>query len=83
MSAAQLMSTIMTETQYLPTAEVSVSVEKLTNQDRTEVLAFLAERPIHTVVWPALSATTNLRAHSIVAPFTVAVIPKVDLKEWP
>jgi predicted GNAT family acetyltransferase len=49
MSAAQLMSTIMTETQYLPTTEVSVSVEKLTNQDRTEVLAFLAERPIHTV----------------------------------
>jgi predicted GNAT family acetyltransferase len=39
----------MTETQYLPTAEVTVSVERLTNQDRNEVLAFLAERPIHTV----------------------------------
>jgi predicted GNAT family acetyltransferase len=39
----------MTETQYLPTAEVSVSVEKLTDQDRNEVLAFLTERPIHTV----------------------------------
>lgn len=49
MSAAELMSTVMTETQYLPTAEVSVSVARLTNQDRNEVLAFLAERPIHTV----------------------------------
>ena len=49
MSAAKLMSTVMTETQYLPTAEVSVSVTQLTNQDRNEVLAFLAERPIHTV----------------------------------
>jgi predicted GNAT family acetyltransferase len=49
MSAAQLMSTVMTETQYLPTAEVSVSVERLTNNDQNEVLAFLAERPIHTV----------------------------------
>src|SRR5882762_7901375 len=49
MSAAQLMNTVMTETQYLPTAEVSVSVERLTNEDRNEVLAFLGERPIHTV----------------------------------
>jgi predicted GNAT family acetyltransferase len=49
MSAAELMSNIMTETQYLPTAEVSVSVAQLTNQDRNEVLSFLAERPIHTV----------------------------------
>jgi uncharacterized protein len=49
MSAAELMSTVMTETQYLPTAEVTVSVAELTNPDRNEVLAFLAERPIHTV----------------------------------
>jgi uncharacterized protein len=49
MSAAELMSTVMNETQYLPTAEVTVSVTELTNQDRNEVLAFLAERPIHTV----------------------------------
>jgi hypothetical protein len=41
MSAAELMSTVMTETQYLPTAEVFVSVTRLTNQDRNEVLAFL------------------------------------------
>lgn len=49
MSAAQLMNSVMTESQYLPTAEVSVSVEPLTEENRNEVLAFLAERPIHTV----------------------------------
>lgn len=49
MSTAQLMNTVMTETQYLPTAEVTVSVERLTDQDRNEVLTFLVERPIHTV----------------------------------
>ena len=49
MSTAQLMNTVMTENQFLPTAEVTVSVEPLTEQDRNEVLSFLAERPIHTV----------------------------------
>jgi predicted GNAT family acetyltransferase len=43
------MSDVMTETQYLPIAEVTVSVFPLTNADENEVLAFLAERPIHTV----------------------------------
>ena len=49
MSTAQLMSAVMTETQYLPAAAVSVSVTELTNQDCNEVLSFLGERPIHTV----------------------------------
>jgi uncharacterized protein len=49
MSAAELMNSVMTETQYLPTAEVTVTVAKLTNEDRNEVLSFLGERPIHTV----------------------------------
>lgn len=44
-----LMTTVMAETQYLPQADVSVSVSKLTEQDRNEVLAFLAQRPLHTV----------------------------------
>ncbi|HXD34408.1 MAG TPA: GNAT family N-acetyltransferase [Pyrinomonadaceae bacterium] len=49
MSAAQLMNTVMAESQYLPSADTTVSVAKLTDEDRNEVLAFLAERPIHTV----------------------------------
>lgn len=49
MSAAELMNNVMAESQYLPTSETSVSVTKLTNQERNEVLSFLSERPIHTV----------------------------------
>lgn len=43
------MHEVMTETQFLPSGDVSVSVEPLAEADRTEVLAFLAEQPIHNV----------------------------------
>jgi GNAT superfamily N-acetyltransferase len=49
MSTSILMNSVMAETQYLPAADVTVSVVKLTNEDRNEVLSFLTERPIHTV----------------------------------
>jgi predicted GNAT family acetyltransferase len=39
----------MAETPYLPEANVTVSVIELTEDDRNEVLAFLAERPVQTV----------------------------------
>jgi uncharacterized protein len=44
-----LMGAVMAETPYLPEANLSVEVTELTEEDRNEVLAFLAERPIHTV----------------------------------
>src|SRR2546429_6592579 len=44
-----LMTTVMAETPYLPEADVSVTVIQLAEDDRNEVFAFLAERPIHTV----------------------------------
>ena len=50
MSIAKLMNAVMCEDQYLPSADVSVSVDRLTNEERNETLAFLAERPIHTVI---------------------------------
>jgi predicted GNAT family acetyltransferase len=50
MSIANLMKTVMSDDQYLPTAEVSVSIERLTEHERNETLAFLAERAIHTVI---------------------------------
>lgn len=50
MSLANLMHSVMIENQYLPTAEVSVSTELLTNKARNETLAFLAERAVHTVI---------------------------------
>jgi predicted GNAT family acetyltransferase len=44
-----LMNVVMAETPYLPEADVTVDVTELTEDDRNEVLAFLAERPVHTV----------------------------------
>ncbi len=44
-----LMNTVMAETPYLPEADMTVSVIELAEEDRNEVIAFLAERPIHTV----------------------------------
>jgi len=44
-----LMNVVMAETPYLLEADVTVDVIELTEDDRNEVLAFLAERPVHTV----------------------------------
>jgi predicted GNAT family acetyltransferase len=44
-----LMTTVMAETPYLPEADITVSLTELTEDERNEVLAFLGERPIHTV----------------------------------
>lgn len=44
-----LMTEVMSETPYLPEADVTVNVFELKEDDRNEVLAFLAERPVHTV----------------------------------
>jgi len=48
-SLNSLMNTVMSETPYLPEADVQVDLIELNEEDRNEVLAFLAERPIHTV----------------------------------
>jgi uncharacterized protein len=50
MSIANLMKRVMIDDQYLPSADVSVTIEPLTNNERNETLAFLAERAIHTVI---------------------------------
>ncbi|MDQ3817234.1 MAG: GNAT family N-acetyltransferase [Acidobacteriota bacterium] len=44
-----LMTSVMSETPYLPEADVTVTTTGLTEEDRNEVLAFLSERPIQTV----------------------------------
>lgn len=48
-SMSELMNTVMAGTQFLPEARVTVATEELTEEDRNEVLAFLAERPTQTV----------------------------------
>jgi predicted GNAT family acetyltransferase len=49
MPVAALINSLEMETRYLPIAEASIGVEALANQNEKEVLAFLSERPIHTV----------------------------------
>jgi predicted GNAT family acetyltransferase len=48
-SMSELMNTVMAETQFLPEARVTVTTGELTEEERNEVLAFLAERPTQTV----------------------------------
>ena len=62
-SYQSLMNTLMAATPYLPEADVTVDVFELTEDDRNEVLAFLAERPIHTVCM-----TGFIRDNGLVSP---------------
>lgn len=63
-SLNELMTTVMAETPYLPEADVTVSVFPLTDEDRNEVLAFLAERPVQTVCLAGF-----IRDNGLVSPF--------------
>jgi uncharacterized protein len=54
MSVAALMDGVMAMTQFLPEAEVSVTTYALGKGEREEALAFLAERPVHTVCMAGL-----------------------------
>jgi predicted GNAT family acetyltransferase len=49
MSHAQIMHTVMEESAYLPLPNVTLSVSELVETETNEVIAFLSERPIHTV----------------------------------
>jgi predicted GNAT family acetyltransferase len=62
-SLNSLMNTVMADTPYLPEADVTVTVFELTEEDRNEVLAFLAERPRHTVCM-----TGFIRDNGLVSP---------------
>jgi len=64
MSLIPFMRAITTETQYLATAEVTASVKTLADEQKSRVLAFLEERPIHTVVMVGL-----IRHNGLVSPF--------------
>jgi predicted GNAT family acetyltransferase len=49
MSLEQTMRTVMEENAYLPETTLLLTVNALVEEETTEVLAFLSERPIHTV----------------------------------
>ena len=50
MSLEAMMREVMAGTPYLPATDLPVTTEELREEDRLEVLSFLAERPLHTVV---------------------------------
>lgn len=50
MSRQTMMHSIMEETAALPLPDLSLTVSKLADDEKNEVLGFLAERPIHTVI---------------------------------
>ena len=63
MSVATLMDGVMTETQFLPEVSDEVSTYALSEDERSEVLAFLAERAVHTVCMAGL-----IRDNGVVSP---------------
>lgn len=54
MSVATLMDGVMAGTQFLPEPKIGVTTCALVESEREEVLAFLAERPVHTVCMAGL-----------------------------
>jgi predicted GNAT family acetyltransferase len=49
MSLEQTMRVVMEDNAYLPEAKLTLTVNELVEEETNEVLAFLAERPIHTI----------------------------------
>ncbi len=54
MSLEQLMQTVMEESAFLPQPDLNLTVSRLAEDEKAEVLGFLAERPIHTVIMMGL-----------------------------
>jgi hypothetical protein len=54
MSLNLLQQRVMAETPFLPKADVTVTTEPLTDGEREEVLAFLSEDPLNTIIMAGL-----------------------------
>lgn len=62
MSIEHLMHTVMEETAYLPEPDVTLTTNELVEAETNEVLAFLSERPIHTVCMTGLIRDNGLQS---------------------
>lgn len=62
MSVATLMDGVMERTQFLSLPEVGVETYALGEDEREEVLTFLAERPVHTVCMAGLIRDNGVRS---------------------
>ncbi len=60
MSLEQMMQTVMEDTAFLPQSNLALTVSEFTESDTKEVIAFLAERPIHTVIMMGLIRDNGL-----------------------
>lgn len=50
MSTGQIMHTVMEDSAFLPLPDATLTVNELTEAETNEVIGFLSERPIHTVI---------------------------------
>lgn len=62
MSLEQNMHSVMEETVYLPEPCLTLTVSELTEAETNEVLAFLSERPIHTICMIGLIRDNGLQS---------------------
>ena len=60
MSMQQTMLNVMEESAYLPQPQLTLAVGELAETERNEVLAFLSERPIHTICMAGLIRDNGL-----------------------
>ena len=62
MSLVSLQHEVMAETPFLPEADVTVMTDQLTEGERDEVLSFLSENPVHTVVMAGFIRDNGLQS---------------------
>lgn len=62
MSLMSLQHEVMAETPFLPEVDVAVMTERLTEEEREEVLGFLSENPVHTVVMAGFIRDNGLQS---------------------
>jgi hypothetical protein len=60
MSIEQMMRDVMEETPFLPQPNLALTVIALSDAEQNEVLGFLAERPIHTVIMTGMIRDNGL-----------------------
>ena len=60
MSLEQMMQTVMEDTAYLPQSNLTLTVSELTESETDEIIGFLSERPIHTVIMMGLIRDNGL-----------------------
>ncbi len=60
MSLEQMMQSVMEDTAYLPQSNLTLTVSELSQMETDEVVGFLSERPVHTVIMIGLIRDNGL-----------------------